>query len=102
MLEGSAVGRQTQMVRVECRVSGLVQGVFFRAYAKEKAAERGICGAAKNLSDGSVEIVAEGERAAVKDFLKDLREGPPGARVNNLSVVWKEATRDFVDFRILP
>ncbi len=56
-------------------VSGLVQGVGFRYFALKKATLYGIRGFAKNLMDGRVELLAEGEKGMVEDFIKDLRSG---------------------------
>ena len=64
-----------------CLVSGLVQGVFYRASAQRKAKELGVTGYARNLPDGRVEVLACGERAAVAALCEWLREGPPRAEV---------------------
>jgi acylphosphatase len=78
---GSASGS----VCVRCLVSGRVQGVFFRASTREQATALGVSGYARNLSDGAVEVMACGDRAAV-DKLRDwLRVGPPQARVTSVS-----------------
>lgn len=63
------------------RVLGRVQGVFFRASAREQALARGLTGWARNLPDGSVEVVACGEEAGLKALHGWLRAGPPRARV---------------------
>jgi acylphosphatase len=65
-----------------CRVEGLVQGVFFRASTRVRAQQLGVTGWAKNLPDGSVEVLACGAEAAVTQLCEWLREGPPSARVN--------------------
>jgi acylphosphatase len=65
-------------------VSGKVQGVFFRASAREEALRLGLRGWAKNLPDGRVEVIAAGDGAALDDFAAWLREGPPMARVEDL------------------
>lgn len=65
-------------------IRGTVQGVFFRASAREEALALGLAGYAKNLADGGVEVVAYGDAAAL-DRLEDwLRDGPPAARVVEL------------------
>lgn len=72
-----------------CRVvvTGRVQGVFFRAGAKEAADKFGVAGWVRNLSDGSVEAHIEHEDPAMLDaMLAWLREGPPGARVEEVKV----------------
>lgn len=67
-------------------VSGRVQGVAFRWHARDEARARGVAGWVRNLSDGRVEVFAEGERAALESFVAWLREGPPAARVTDVAV----------------
>ena len=65
-------------------VSGKVQGVFFRASARDRANALGLRGFAKNLPDGRVEVLAAGSDAAIDELAAWLREGPPMARVDDL------------------
>ena len=65
-------------------VSGKVQGVFFRASARDRAQALGLRGFAKNLPDGRVEVLAAGGDAAIDELAAWLREGPPMARVDDL------------------
>jgi acylphosphatase len=65
-------------------VRGKVQGVFFRASAQQRATELGLTGHARNLIDGSVEVVAQGEADALETLAEWLRVGPPSARVDEL------------------
>lgn len=65
-------------------VSGKVQGVFFRASAREQALELDLRGYAKNLPDGRVEVLAAGSDAALDALAAWLRQGPPLARVDDL------------------
>lgn len=62
-------------------VGGRVQGVFFRASTREQALELGLRGHAKNLPDGRVEVLAEGDASALDALERWLRVGPPMARV---------------------
>jgi acylphosphatase len=71
-------------VCVRCRVSGRVQGVFFRASTRDQAGALGITGHAINLPDGSVEVLACGSPEAVTALRRWLEHGPPGARVTGL------------------
>ena len=73
-------------VCVRCIVSGRVQGVFFRATAQRKALELKISGWVRNLPDGSVEVLACGDEANVKKLQDWLWQGPPHARVTDVSV----------------
>jgi acylphosphatase len=69
-------------VRVRVVVSGRVQGVFFRASCTEQARRRGLGGWVRNLPDGRVEAVFEGEEPQVDEMIEWCRHGPPGARVD--------------------
>lgn len=65
-------------------VRGRVQGVFFRASTRERAQRLGLRGHARNLADGSVEVIAAGEAQALDALERWLREGPPMARVERV------------------
>lgn len=69
---------------IDIKIFGLVQGVFFRTSAKEKAEKLSITGFAKNLSDGSVYIEVEGEKDSLEEFIKWCRKGPAIAKVDNI------------------
>ena len=66
---------------LRCRVQGRVQGVFFRASTRDQARQLGLCGHARNLPDGSVEVLACGPERAVAALRDWLWLGPPAARV---------------------
>ncbi|BAT71395.1 acylphosphatase [Thermosulfidibacter takaii ABI70S6] len=88
------------MKRAHIWVSGKVQGVFYRATAKEIAKRLRLKGWVRNLPDGRVEIVAEGDEDALRAFVDWCWEGPPLARVEDVKVVWEEATGEFDDFYV--
>ncbi len=71
-------------------VSGRVQGVFFRGAAAAQARALGIGGYARNLDDGTVEIVAEGDRAALETMVAWAHRGPSAAHVEEVQVEWGE------------
>lgn len=71
-------------------VKGKVQGVFFRHSTREKARSVGLAGWVKNLGDGSVEILAVGQRASVEKLVDWCHLGPPNARVEKVDVEWLE------------
>ncbi|MCK9230236.1 MAG: acylphosphatase [Syntrophales bacterium] len=73
--------------RVRILVSGRVQGVFFRAHTLEEARRRSIGGWVRNLPDGRVEVLAEGENRAVNEFVAWCRRGPRFARVLQVDVM---------------
>jgi acylphosphatase len=80
------------MVCAKFSVIGRVQGVFFRASAREEAVRLGLTGYARNLADGSVEVLACGEEPALAELERWLHTGPPSARVDAVRRVAAEAT----------
>ena len=81
-------------------VSGLVQGVFFRSKTSAEARKQGVTGWVRNLFDGRVEAVFEGEEESVKRLLVFCRTGPAGARITKVDVVWETYTGEFDSFEI--
>ena len=81
-------------------VHGRVQGVGFRWSALREARRLGLRGTVGNRGDGTVEVVAEGEPAAMASFLAWLRRGPPGARVTEVTVDYLPATGRYTGFEI--
>lgn len=78
------------MRRVHILISGYVQGVFFRAYVKEKAKGLRIAGWIRNLPDGRVEAVFEGEKKGVDEMIKWCYKGSPGAKIREVEVKEEE------------
>jgi acylphosphatase len=88
-------------MRAHIHVSGLVQGVFFRATTVETAHRIGAIGGwAKNLPDGRVEVVAEGPEENVDALIRWLRRGPPSAKVTAMEVADETPTGEFSDFTV--
>ena len=81
-------------------VHGRVQGVYYRAFARRRAAELGLTGYARNLPDGTVEVRAEGERERLHQLIGYLEAGPPAARVQKIVIVWSEYTGDYTGFSV--
>jgi acylphosphatase len=79
-----------ERARANVRVRGRVQGVFFRAEARERARSLGIDGWVRNAFDGSVEAVLEGDRERVESLVRWFRRGPSGAAVEDVEVSWDE------------
>jgi acylphosphatase len=77
--------------RLRLFISGRVQGVFFRAAAAQEAQGLGLCGWARNLADGRVEIVAEGRRRNLAMLAAWAHRGPPAARVEQVEEQWSQA-----------
>jgi acylphosphatase len=86
--------------RVHLRIHGRVQGVAFRAYAIEEALRLGVKGWVRNCPDGSVELIAEGNRENVEDLVSWCRHGPPSARVNHVDIESEDFKAEFRDFRV--
>lgn len=74
-------------------VSGRVQGVGFRAWARDEQRALGLAGSATNLPDGRVEVVAEGPRAACEQLLAALRGSDPPGRVTDVTPTWSDVSR---------
>jgi acylphosphatase len=74
------------MKRVQVRIRGQVQGVFFRAEARARAESLGVAGWVRNAEDGSVEAVFEGDERRVDSMVDWCRRGPSGARVDDVEV----------------
>ena len=70
-----------------CIVSGRVQGVFFRASTRNQAEALGLQGYAKNLANGSVEVLARGDSASVDQLHQWLHQGPVMARVDSIEIL---------------
>jgi len=82
-------------------VRGRVQGVGFREYVTGRATVLNVTGIVRNLDDGrSVEVVAEGPRAALDRLIDHLRDGPAMSRVDDIDVDWRAPTREFSGFRV--
>jgi acylphosphatase len=80
-------------------VSGRVQGVFFRDETQDAAVRQGVTGWVRNLPDGRVEAVFEGEKDQVEKLVEFCRLGPRGARVTHVEVSVEDCTGEFRDFQ---
>lgn len=87
--------------RIEAVVSGRVQMVMYRDFASRKANRLGLTGTARNLSDGTVEVIAEGPRKSLDRYIRKLWKGPILADVTDVAVEWKPATGEFVEFTLV-
>ena len=85
-------------IRVHVFISGKVQGVFFRSSTKDMAKKLGLFGWVRNLADGRVEAVFEGEKDAIEKMLEWCKVGPEYARVTGIEVIWEEFKGDFKEF----
>ena len=81
-------------------VSGYVQGVFYRASARQVALKLGLKGFCRNLSDGRVEVVVEGEEGQIEEMFAWCQKGPSGAHVSHVEIKWVEPTSEFTHFDV--
>ncbi len=89
------------MTEMSCLITGKVQGVAYRAYVQDAANELGIKGYVKNLSDGSVRVVAQGLPDELRSFVEYLHEGSLLAKVEGVSVDWQVPRITYIEFSVL-
>jgi acylphosphatase len=78
-----------EKARARVFIDGRVQGVFYRAFTGEVAYTLGLNGWVRNLRDGRVEAVFEGDKKMIEQAIKECYIGPPGARVSHVDVNWE-------------
>ena len=88
------------MVRAHVYISGRVQGVCFRAETQNNAIRLNVTGWVRNLADGRVEAVFEGEKQQLDAIIEFCKRGPPGAYVKKLDVTWEDCTCEFSEFKV--
>ncbi len=81
-------------------IEGRVQGVFYRAFTRNLAAKLGLNGWVRNLYDGRVEALFEGDREKIEQAIEGCRKGPVGSAVRNIDVSWEEASGKHTGFEI--
>jgi len=86
--------------RTHLFISGRVQGVFYRANTRDQARRLGLTGWVRNLPDGRVEAVVEGEEEKIKELIDWCHQGPPGAQVRGVELRWEDYRGEFADFEI--
>ena len=89
------------LVRKHVLIKGLVQGVFFRFHIQNMAKKLGITGWVKNLPDGNVESVFEGEKNLLEEIISFCNKGPIESRVEKVVVENEKYTGEFKDFKII-
>ena len=89
------------MQRLEAIVHGRVQGVMYRDFACRKGRGLQLVGSARNLPNGTVEVIAEGNREDLERYVERLRHGPLLAKVTAVETSWKEVQGTFSSFSIL-
>ena len=89
-----------EILGVHLYISGIVQGVFFRAHTQDVARSLDLTGWVRNLHDARVEVVTEGPKDKLEKLIQWCHKGPPGAAVDNVEIEWMDATNEFKDFEI--
>jgi len=87
-------------LRAQVVIQGLVQGVFFRASTREEAMRLNVGGWVRNLPDGSVQALFEGEKKKVEEIIGWCHKGPSGARVSRVEINWEPYKGEYKRFDI--
>lgn len=90
----------SESARIHLIVEGRVQGVGFRYFVAEEAISLGVLGWVRNCWDGTVEVMAEGERTILEKFVNVVQRGPRSAYVAQVKESWEKPTGEFKDFRV--
>jgi acylphosphatase len=86
--------------RAHLFIDGRVQGVFYRAFTRELAHSLGLDGWVRNLRDGRVEALFEGEKGTIQKAIQACYAGPPGAIVTNIDIQWETYTGEEKGFSV--
>jgi acylphosphatase len=89
-----------EIVRAHVWVQGRVQAVGFRAFVQQNALQIGVIGWVRNVGYDTVEAVAEGTGDQIDNFLRMVKRGPLGSRVDDWREEWEQVTGEFVSFRV--
>jgi acylphosphatase len=89
------------MNELYCIVTGKVQGVRYRSYLEDAATKLGVTGYVRNLSNGSVEVCAQGEADVLKDFIEYINEGSLQAMVDGVDATWRNVRTTYYEFSVL-
>ena len=90
----------TETASFHAYVHGRVQGVFFRSYLAKNARELGLVGFVRNLSNGSVEVLAEGDKQQLKKLIEFMKQGPSAAHVDEYKINWSRPSGDYLQFYV--
>lgn len=87
-------------VRARLLLQGRVQGVSFRYYTMQEARSLALTGWVRNLWDGRVEVLLDGDEDAVRQMIEWCQQGPPSAVVEHTEIAWEEPNAEFSNFRV--
>lgn len=96
----SARKTEDKMARAHLFIYGRAQGIGFRFSTSRKAHRLGIFGWVRNLPDGRLEAIFEGEKGKIEEIVQWAKTGPIGARVDNVEIEWQKYTGEFANFEI--
>ena len=88
------------MKQIRIIISGRVQGVFFRANTRDIARQLNLKGFVRNLSNGDVEVIAQGNEKELNELISFCRKGPPGAMVDNINIKYEEIKENLTGFEV--
>lgn len=91
----------TDQQRIHAIIHGHVQGVSFRYYTLQEANKLNVAGWVRNRKDGTVEVLAEGDRPALNALCEFLKRGSPEAQVKNIEINWRPSTGEYSEFEII-
>jgi acylphosphatase len=86
---------------VKIVIDGTVQGVFFRQFIKTEADKLSVKGLTRNLENGNVEVIAEGDKEALEKLIEICKKGPQFAQIRSLKVEERKYSGDFKEFKVL-
>lgn len=92
--------KDEKIKRAHIIVKGRVQGIFFRSNTKRIAAELELKGYVKNLPDGNVEVIAEGDEEKIKKLIQFCKTGPSLAKVEDVNIEFEKPTKEFGGFEV--
>lgn len=87
-------------MQVNILITGIVQGVGFRKFVRREARLKSLVGWVRNNPDGSVELVAQGEKQTLEEFIKQCEKGSLLSEVDEVRVTWTESKETYTDFLI--
>jgi acylphosphatase len=90
----------TELASFHAYIYGRVQGVFFRSYLAKNARELGLVGFVRNLSNGSVEVLAEGNKQQLEKLIEFMKQGPSAAHVDEYKINWSKHSGEYLQFYI--
>lgn len=89
-----------KMLQALLKITGRVQGVFYRAGCEKQAIKLGLAGYVRNMPDGSVKALIQGEKWQIEDFIKWAKKGPAGSKIENVEIKWEEGEEGISGFKI--